>query len=545
MPINARALCTTLACGLLLACATPIAQAARLALVIGNDNYEQVSKLRNARADAQTMADALRAVGFEVDLKTDRTQREMLDDVRALRQRIRGGDEVVFFFSGHGVQLGASNHLLPVNVRSQSEDQVRDDALELSRVLADLRSARPAFTLAIVDACRDNPFVGAGKAIGGRGLTGVAGASGQMVIYAAGEGQQALDRLGNADPVRNGLFTRVFARQMRQPGLPVHQVLRNVRGEVARLARSVGHEQVPAIYDQVEGDFFFVASWAVVAPAPVPAPAPSPQPLPAPAPAPAPVAAGPKPGDVIRDCGDCPEMVVIPAGSFMMGSPTNEPVREADEGPQRRVSMGGFAMGKTEVTFAQWEACVAAGGCSHEPGDQGWGRGSRPVINVSWDDAQAYVKWLSGKTGQRYLLPSEAQWEYAARAGTTTPFHTGSTITPAQANFDGTYTYNGSPKGEYRQRTAAAGSFAANAFGLQDMHGNVYEWVQDCYDAKAYDGKAPSDGRAHEVAGCSGRVLRGGSWYYGPRYARAALRTGSTPDLRNFTAGFRLARMLP
>lgn len=240
-------------------CILPAWAQQRLALVIGNDGYEQISKLRNARSDAQAMAEALRGAGYQVDLKTDRTQREMLDDVRALRQRIKGGDEVVFFFSGHGVQLGASNHLLPVNVRNQSEDQVRDDALELSRVLADLRSARPAFTLAIVDACRDNPFAGSGRSLGGRGLTGVAGANGQMVIYAAGEGQQALDRLGNSDPVRNGLFTRVFIREMQKPGVPVHQVLRNVRVEVARLAQTVGHVQVPAIYDQVLGDFYFVA----------------------------------------------------------------------------------------------------------------------------------------------------------------------------------------------------------------------------------------------------------------------------------------------
>jgi hypothetical protein len=255
--VSLRSLCLALA--LLLLALPPAWARQRLALVIGNDTYTQIKPLENARADAQAMAEALRSAGYEVDLKTDRSQREMLDDVRALRQRIRGGDEVVFFFSGHGVQIGASNHLLPVNVRNESEDQVRDDALELTRVLADLRQAHPAFTLAIVDACRDNPFAGVGRAIGGRGLTGVAGANGQMVIYAAGEGQQALDRLSRADLTRNGLFTRVFVREMLKPGVPVHQVLRNVREQVAQLAETVGRVQVPAIYDQALGNFYFVA----------------------------------------------------------------------------------------------------------------------------------------------------------------------------------------------------------------------------------------------------------------------------------------------
>jgi murein DD-endopeptidase MepM/ murein hydrolase activator NlpD len=144
-------------------------------------------------------------------------------------------------------------------VAAQNEDQVKDDALSLSQVLESVRERKPRFTLAIIDACRDNPFVGTGRAIGGRGLTGVAGASGQMVIYAAGEGQRALDRLGNSDTVRNGLFTRVFLKEISQPGVPIRDVLYRVRDEVATLAESVRHEQVPAVYDQVRGTFYFIA----------------------------------------------------------------------------------------------------------------------------------------------------------------------------------------------------------------------------------------------------------------------------------------------
>ena len=152
-----------------------------------------------------------------------------------------------------------------------------------------------------------------------------------------------------------------------------------------------------------------------------------------------------KPGDTFKDCDNCPEMVVVPAGSFMMGSPTSEKFRYKDEGPQHRVTIPrSFAVGKFEVTLAEWDACVSAGGCTRQPSDSGWGRGRRPVIKVSWHDANTYVKWLSRKTGKSYRLLSEAEWEYSARAGTRTPFSTGRRITTAQANFDGNYTYDGS-----------------------------------------------------------------------------------------------------
>jgi formylglycine-generating enzyme required for sulfatase activity len=255
-------------------------------------------------------------------------------------------------------------------------------------------------------------------------------------------------------------------------------------------------------------------------------------------------AANPRAGDVFRDCPTCPEMVVVPSGSFTMGSPANEQDRGTDEGPQRRVTIRDpFAVGKFEVTFAEWDACVAEKGCTHKPGDQGWGRGRRPVINVSWDDAKQYVAWLSRKSSQSYRLLTEAEWEYAARAGTTTPFSTGRTITTAQANFDGNYTYGGSAKGQYRQRTLDVGSFQPNSFGLFDMHGNVWEWVEDCY-VDNYTG-APVDGSARSATDNCSRVLRGGSWLNDPHNLRAAVRSRGHPDLRYNALGFRLGRTLP
>ncbi|MDZ7792050.1 MAG: SUMF1/EgtB/PvdO family nonheme iron enzyme [Xanthomonadales bacterium] len=248
------------------------------------------------------------------------------------------------------------------------------------------------------------------------------------------------------------------------------------------------------------------------------------------------------PGETFTDCDACPEMVVIPAGGFMMGSPSGEPGRDDDEGPQHRVRVPAFALAETEVTFAQWDACVAAGGCSHRPDDEGWGKGDQPVINVSWNDAQEYVRWLSEETGEDYRLPSEAEWEYAARAGTTTRFNTGNCISTDQANFDGKYPAAGCPKGRDRSRAVPVGSFAPNDFGLYDLHGNVWELAQDCWN-DSYRG-ATSDGSAWMSGDCGRAVLRGGSWNYGGQSLRSGLRSRLTRGNRYDDVGFRPARSL-
>ncbi len=250
-----------------------------------------------------------------------------------------------------------------------------------------------------------------------------------------------------------------------------------------------------------------------------------------------------KAGDTFAEGPDLPTMVVIPAGSFMMGSPSSEPRRDGDEGPQQWIRIrDAFALSQYEVTFRQWDACVSDGGCSHRPDDEGWGRGNRPVINVSWDDIQEYIAWINDRTDGGYSLPSEAQWEYAARAGTTTPFWTGQRISTEQANFDGDYTYNGSREGTYRRRTVPVGSFEANPWGLYDVHGNVWEWTQDCWVGNLA-GHA-SDGRANLDGDCSVRVLRGGSWSNEPKNLRSANRGRNTTTKRLINNGFRLLKTL-
>ena len=221
-----------------------------------------------------------------------------------------------------------------------------------------------------------------------------------------------------------------------------------------------------------------------------------------------------KPGEIFRDCEQCPEMVVVPPGRFRMGDLSGGGA--SNEKPVHDVTIASqFAVGKYEVTFAEWDACMAAGGCTHRPDDVfGWGRGSRPVINVSWDDTQAYVRWLSRETGKPYRLLSEAEWEYVARAGSTTKYHWGNDVGTNKANCDGC----GSRWDA--KSTAPVGSFAANAFGLFDTAGNVWEWVVDCWHDN-YQG-APNYGSAWAGGDCDYHVLRGGSWFSNPRDIRSA-----------------------
>ena len=249
-----------------------------------------------------------------------------------------------------------------------------------------------------------------------------------------------------------------------------------------------------------------------------------------------------KPKDSFRDCPTCPEMVVVPASTFTMGSPANEPQRYDNEVQVRVTIPAPFAAGKYAVTFDEWDACVADGGCNgYQPDDRGWGRGTRPVINVSWQDAKAYLKWLSAKTGHAYRLLSDAEREYVTRAGTTTPFWWGTSITPMQANFDGSaQPYNGGAKGEYRRQPVSVDIFEPNPWGLYNVHGNVWEWTEDCWASTylTHPAGVPRQCTRNE------RIIRGGSWSSNPHSLRSANRSHERAEKRDPFGGFRLARTL-
>ncbi|WP_407530651.1 formylglycine-generating enzyme family protein [Methylobacterium oryzisoli] len=237
-----------------------------------------------------------------------------------------------------------------------------------------------------------------------------------------------------------------------------------------------------------------------------------------------------------KDCPNgCPVMVVIPAGRFTMGSADDEPGRSAAEGSRREVTIAKFAASKFEVTFDDWDACVAAAACPHVA--DGWGRGTMPVINVSWLDAKRYAAWLSQLTGRKYRLPSEAEWDYGARAGTVTPYAWGRDPATGDANCDGCGSLWD------RKQTAPAGSFQPNQFGLHDMHGNVWEWVEDLWHD--HHGGAPSDGSVRLQGGDPHyRVIRGGSWRNETEFIRAAVRFKRNVNVRFDTLGFRVVRSM-
>jgi len=373
-----------------------------------------------------------------------------------------------------------------------------------------------------------------------KGFVPMRAAGNILISFSTRPGQVAKDA---------NIFSSALANELRQPGAPPYSVFKRTQLAVNRLTRG---RQVPWLEDGllVEGFQFKAApqrTAAIVPPKKQPGDTASmQQPIKPHKPL--------KPGTSFRDCDDvCPEMVVVPAGSFMMGSPSSEKGRNSDEGPQRRVTISKpFAVGKYEVTWDEWEACVADNGCDASGpekagGDNDWGRGRRPVIEVSWGDAIAYAGWLSKKTGEDYRLLSEAEWEYAARAGTTGrwSFKGGESELCRYANHADRQTgyswRNTKCSDGIGKKTAEVGGYKANPWGLYDMHGNVWEWVQDCFgDYK----EAPSDGTAKEQPNCTSRVLRGGSWLNDPQNLRSAGRYGGYAGGRDGGVGFRVVRML-
>ena len=236
-------------------------------------------------------------------------------------------------------------------------------------------------------------------------------------------------------------------------------------------------------------------------------------------------------GERFRDCPECPEMAVLPEGSFIMGTPAWQGAHREHETPARRIAIDRrLAVGVREVTFGEWDACLAGGGCGGYSPSAPWGRGRQPVVHVSWFDAQSYVAWLSHRTGRGYRLLAEAEWEYAARAGTAAAYHAGDRLSPDWANHRGS-------------GTKPAGSYPPNAFGLHDMHGNVWEWVEDCWNPS--HAGAPANGGARLSGDCNWRVLRGGSWLNGPESLRSAARFRTSPEERAYYInGFRVALTL-
>ncbi len=248
----------------------------------------------------------------------------------------------------------------------------------------------------------------------------------------------------------------------------------------------------------------------------------------------------PKPGSVFKDCDTCPEMVVVPAGIYIMGLGA----KRRRDGPPHRVNFKKpFAVGRYEVTFREWFACVDAGGCSVKPDDHKWGTIKRPVINITWDQAAGYAQWLSRTTGHKYRLPTEAEWEYVHRGGTTTRFWWGDDVGTKMANCrdcESRACCTAKDHACCSHGTTPIGSFPPNAFGVYDTTGNVFEWTADCWNGDHKD--APKDGAARTTGDCNNRVIRGGSFYYFSSVAESYYRAKNPPEVKSYWLGFRLVR---
>jgi len=492
---------------------TSAAYAGKYALIIGNGSYKD-APLSTPVNDAEVMASTLRSLGFSVSKETDISHRTMEQAIRDFGNRLSPGDTALFYFSGHGAQADGSNYLIPIGADIQSEDEIKHKSVAADIVLAKMKSARSAVNIIILDACRNNPFKGF-KSMG-NGLAPMAAVKGTFIAYATAPGTVAYT--GNES---TSIYTKYLTNLMKKPGLKIEDVFKRVRESVIS---DTSDKQIPWEASSLTGkDFYFNGE-------------------------------GGQRQEQERETPYKPEVsesrtssasdktftnslgmkfVRIPAGSFMMGSPSGEPGHESDE-TQHRVSISNsFYMQTTEVTQGQWKAVMGSNPSKFtDCGD------NCPVENVSWDDVQGFIKKLNQKGEGTYRLPTEAEWEYAARAGTTTPFSFGDCLAADQANYDGNNPLSGCPKGAYRQKTVRVGSFAPNAWGLYDMHGNVWEWCAD------WKGDYPS-GDVTDPTGPSSssyRVLRGGGWYDVAWVCRPASRDYYSPGGRDDSYGFRLVR---
>jgi formylglycine-generating enzyme required for sulfatase activity len=504
----------------------------------------------------------LESRGFQVIYRENANHHEMNDALETFLDKLSADTVAMVYYAGHGMQINTVNYLIPTDIQAGKETDVLKDGIDFGRVLDRLSQAQTKFALAVIDACHDNPFLGAERSAGEKKCLGppVSNAKGIMLVYAAGSNQESLDRLGAADVNPNGLFMRELLKAVQRPGMKVQDAVRAAKQDVADQAQAVGYLQSPAIYDHSMGTFYFSGTSADGrSVTPLPEVAPSPKGMTR------------TPGLVFQDCPDCPEMMAIPAGRFLMGSSSAETTREGLpdllvvwEHPQHPVKISSdFALGKHPVTRGEFAVFVhdtgydptgcfvdRNGKLALDPSGSWRNPGfaqsdDQPAVCLSYEDAERYVAWLNAKVSRvlslsgpgPYRLPSEAEWEYAARAGTTTARWWGDGVGSGNANCHGC----GGPWDG--QQTNPVGSFRPNPFGLFDMLGNVFQWTEDC-GHWSYSG-APSDGKARGAGDCGNRVARGGSWYSSPRFVRSANRQQLGYDRRMSDTGFRLARTLP
>ena len=517
----------------------------RLALVIGNKDYQNVSRLNNPLNDADDMAAALRALGFEVILRKNLTQSDFLRNIDDFGDRLRQYDVGLFYYSGHGVQHNGENYLVPVDANAKTAPEIEYACVKLGRTLAKMEGANLKVALALLDACRDSPFPAGTKSTTAKGLNIPNNPPGSFVAFSTRAGSTADDNQQG----RNGLFTSELLRHLTTPNLGIRSILdRTTQGVSSRSNKS----QIPGRYDELTGDFVFVETAAPTTKVEPYTP---------------PVRTEPAKSTVDLEP---VAMRYITGGSFEMGSSDGK----ADEKPIHGVTLKGFRMATYETTVAEFERFVEATGyqTEAEKGDGSyvwnasasrfekqaginWRYGAEgaiqsnkqhPVIHVSWNDAVAYCEWLTRKTGRTYRLPTEAEWEYAAGNGSTHHKYSWGNDEPSsravgniadsksKSRFNFSWALDNYNDGY--ATTSPVGTYTANGYGLHDMSGNVYEWCSDWYDNTYY---------YYPVGHATGtdRVLRGGSWFSDPALSRVAYRNNNTPSYRYNDVGFRVVSL--
>ena len=483
----------------------PATNEKRIALVIGNKSYSGGGwqPLRNPINDANLMISTLRSVGFEVTYLTDASREQMLAAVNQLAEKINGNKQVValVYYAGHGVEADGKNWLVPVNDRSTCRDDISANCIALDFVNQKLKNKGAAFNILISDACRNNtlPFTCASSGRDGsqNGFVQFK-AQGSCIAFSTAPNATAADGTGSNSPYTASLAKAILGEDSR---------IEDVFSQVFRDLQRLGQE--PWQHNAFTGKFFFKMPTTPVVVTPTPQPQPTPKyepPVP------------PKNADYTESVsGVSFSMKYITGNSFSMGSSESD-----DEKPIHTVRVGNFFMSKYEVTFNEYDAfCDATG--RKKPKDEGWGRGIHPVIRVSWDDADAYCVWLSKKSGKEYRLPTEAEWEYAAKGGQFYKYSGSDNIKEV-----GWTSKNSSDK------THDVGQLEPNGFGLYDMSGNVWEWCSDWY--KEYPG---SSGLTERTV-LSYRVIRGGSWYDTADNCRTTYRYRDSPSFSRIAVGFRV-----
>ena len=489
------ALCRLLPILILFAGVTEVrAEGRRVAFVVGNSDYQSLPTVGSAKSDANRMASALESAGFEVVKITNASKEGLGVSFGKFQSLLDGAEMSLFYYSGHSIQVAKQNRVVPVDMTIAGAANLENQTVGLADIL-DRMKRKSERGIVIFDACRDIPALSHGAALITPGCAKEKVSAGMLVVLAAEPGQALVD---------DSLLTDSILSHAFEPGKDINAVLAEVRQDI--IEKSDGGQVLYYNSALEEG---------VTALNPRPAVKTTPQ---------------PQTGNFFKDCDDvCPMMAAIPAGSFEMGKAAGE----ADERPVHAVSIKAFVLGQYEVTIGEWRKCVEAGKCREPSKAQEADDDAVPVHNVTWDDAIIYAEWLSGMTGKRYRLPSEAEWEFAARAGTSSNYSGSDSPSPDFVDCKDC-------GGTHKSAVPRGKDLKPNSFGLAGMSGGVAEWVMDCWKP-SYD-KSPANGSAVATANCTQRVLRGGSWRDDRKHVTVTSRAFYDHDVPYPNNGLRIAR---